>query len=97
MTITDLNVETLKWLEDMDILDAAELQGRADIANNLRTALQTRTPPVPVDAINIKREVLAKVEVALRKISSGDMSGSLSVSISRVALASLDAVLSEGR
>ncbi len=149
MTVTEKNKEdTLNWLNDMDILDAAELQGRADIANTLRAALQstrkppacempdenckacegygvvatTKTdldgyhveaecplcfpePPVPVDTITIKREVLQGVRDALKfcesEIDRHGNTGSISLlTISeknREILSTLDAVLSEGK
>ncbi len=84
------------------------------VSKTIRTALQTHTPPVPVDTINIKREVLMGVRAAFKGLSNMytyafDLSdGGLIMMGSHVqkfedthrvaqeALASLDAVLSEG-
>ncbi len=67
----------------------------------VKTALQTRTPPVPVDTISIKREVLQGVREAIK---DGEMLLVISnpehlkqIKKNTVALASLDAVLSEGK
>ena len=57
--------------------------------NKLRAA---STPPVPADTINIKREVLQGVREALKYW----IDGGVDYHVGEVALASLDAVLSEG-
>ncbi len=49
----------------LDILEECEDIGR-EITIPIRTALQTRTPPVPVDTIAVPREVLQGVREALK-------------------------------
>lgn len=87
--LTDLEAFN-KWFNQVPYTISGSLP--AYVLNAITTALQTRTPPVPVDTINIKREVLQEMRHWINKFYEHKDEFYLGE-----ALATLDAVLEEGK
>ncbi len=94
VTPTDTAMEDALVRLYMDKHEPQEHDARTADYHIVLAALQTRTPPVPVDTINIKREVMMGVREAMYGVLVYQRDWQAKC---RENLASLDAVLSEGK